>query len=273
MAEYIYKDMLNEQGWGMTFNATGRLPIIGSRIFGTLNDLNSFLNEENGTAIAGVIVAVVNDGVNNGVYRTSFISTDLIDSDNNIKCYDEIKKKTNLRAIRVVDADNQGGITDGEVVDGFYIVIGNKQYFVKVVTEDGETKYVYYNDNGDKCYYTYNDETIHTWILLNMVNGDKVYVNADELKTDNNTYAISGELRVDEVNDKTYIDIHNNLHPDDIAFSIDVTMLNLKEAVIVYDSVNDTMTTTDGYLTNTSLSVIESYIDNYDCGSFSVSDN
>ena len=63
MAEYKYKDMTNEQGWGMTFDANGRFPIIGSRIFPTLTDLNEFIGLEVGTAIASVTRNVIADTV------------------------------------------------------------------------------------------------------------------------------------------------------------------------------------------------------------------
>ena len=103
MAEYKYKDMTNEQGWGMTFDANGRFPIIGSRIFPTLADLNEFIGLEVGTAIAGVTMNVVADPVaeNNGTYEISFINLDLVDEDGKIMFWDSEHNRSNLKATKL----------------------------------------------------------------------------------------------------------------------------------------------------------------------------
>ena len=111
MAEYNYKDMTNEQGWGMTFDANGRFPIIGNR---------------NGTAIAGVTLGVVADPVadNNGTYEVSFVDTDLVDSDGNIVFWDEANNRSNLKAIKIGDGvEYYAG--DGIVINEDIISLGD----------------------------------------------------------------------------------------------------------------------------------------------------
>lgn len=192
MAEYIYKDMKNEQGWGMTFNATGRLPIIGSRIFPTLKDLNEFINNANSTAIAGIQVSVIADGNNNGTYQIDFIDTTIIDVDGSIKCYNEKKGETNLKATKLVTVDNQGGVKSGNIIYGFYTKIEEKEVFVKRKgsgTNEDPYTYSYLNESGVEVSYTPQDEnelsTLKPYIVLNMTNGDKVYIDAQAFQVDN----------------------------------------------------------------------------------------
>ena len=126
MAEYNYKDMANEQGWGMTFDANGRFPIIGNRIFPTLADLYTFIGLRNGTAIAGVTLGVVADPVadNNGTYEVSFVDTDLVDSDGNIVFWDEVNNRSNLKATKIGDGvEYYAG--DGIVINEDIISLGD----------------------------------------------------------------------------------------------------------------------------------------------------
>jgi hypothetical protein len=126
MAEYKYKDMSNEQGWGMTFDANGRFPIIGNRIFPTLDALNAFIGLKVGTAIAGVTIGVVADPVldNNGTYEISFIDTTLVDSDGKVLFWDETNNRSNLKATKIGEGfEYHAG--DGIIIDEDLISLGD----------------------------------------------------------------------------------------------------------------------------------------------------
>lgn len=259
MAEYIYKDMANAQGWGMTFSATGRFPIIANRIFPTLSDLEAFISTTNGTAIAGVTLSVVNDGSNNGVYRIEFKDTNKKDEEGKIDCED------NLQAVRLIDVNNQGGITSGIVVEGYEVENGK---YIAVKNGDVVT---YVNENGETITYTPTESDIlHTYIVLNLTNGDKVYINADELKSTTDTFANKGEVRIDEDGDK-FIDIYNNSNNDEAAFSINVNNL-MPKSTVTYTEKTETqpakIEATEGFLTQQSITELKKYIDVYDCGTF-----
>lgn len=261
MAEYIYKDMRNVQGWGMTFDATGRLPIIAKRIFPTLTALNEFINDADGTAIAGVTLSVVNDGSNNGVYRIEFKNTKKLDENGYIDCVD------NLQAVRLIDVNNQGGITSGIVVEGYEV--DNGKY---IAVKNGNV-YTYVNENGETITYTPKESDIlHTYIVLNLTNGDKVYINADELKSTTDTFANKGEVRIDE-NGNKFIDIYNNSNNEVAAFSINVNNL-MPESTVTYTEKTETqpakIEATEGFLTHQSIAELKKYIDVYDCGTFSL---
>jgi hypothetical protein len=58
----------NNYGWNLTWNATGKFPIIAKRIWKTKADLEAWINDASDTAVEGLITGVYNDGENNGVY-------------------------------------------------------------------------------------------------------------------------------------------------------------------------------------------------------------
>lgn len=263
MAEYIYKDEKNLLGWGTTFKANGRLPIIANRIFPTLTALNEFINDANGTAIAGVTMSVVNDGSNNGVYRIEF-------KDTNKKDGDYIDCVNNLQAVRLIDVNNQGGITSGIVVEGYEVESGKY-----IAVKNGDV-FTYVNENGETITYTPTESDIlHTYIVLNLTNGDKVYINADELKSTTDTFANKGEVRIDE-NDDKFIDIYNNSNNDVAAFSINVNNL-MPKSTVTYTEKTETqpakIVATEGFLTQQSITELKKYIDVYDCGTFNLTDS
>ena len=67
MAEKIF-DAQSNYGWGLTLNMTGKAPAVSKRIFDTLADAQAFANDYNDSAIEGLLLSVVADGNNNGVY-------------------------------------------------------------------------------------------------------------------------------------------------------------------------------------------------------------
>ena len=65
----------NNYGWGLTLNMTGKAPAVSKRIFNTLADAQAFANDYNDSAIEGLLLSVVADGNNNGVYFVQSIKT------------------------------------------------------------------------------------------------------------------------------------------------------------------------------------------------------
>lgn len=59
--------------WGTQFNPTAKFPVIANRIFETLNDANNYIasTAANASAIPGLVLSVIEDGNNNGVYLVS----------------------------------------------------------------------------------------------------------------------------------------------------------------------------------------------------------
>lgn len=57
-------------GWNLTWEATGKFPIIAKRIWKTLADAQAYVDDAKGTACAGLVLSVISDPTpsNNGVY-------------------------------------------------------------------------------------------------------------------------------------------------------------------------------------------------------------
>lgn len=75
MAEYTFPKQSN-YGWGLTFNMTGKAPIVNKRIFATLADAQAFVDDVDDSAIEGLILSVIADGDNNGAYFVENIHDD-----------------------------------------------------------------------------------------------------------------------------------------------------------------------------------------------------
>lgn len=69
MAEYKTEKQVN-YGWGLSLNMTGKAPAIAKRIFETLADAQSYADDINDSAIAGLQLSVINDedSSKNGIY-------------------------------------------------------------------------------------------------------------------------------------------------------------------------------------------------------------
>ena len=68
----------NNKPWTLTWKASGRYPIVADRIFATLADAQSYVNDTSATASAtgGLVLSVINDPVakNNGVYYVKSVA-------------------------------------------------------------------------------------------------------------------------------------------------------------------------------------------------------
>ena len=69
MAEYKTEKQVN-YGWGLSLEMTGKAPAIAKRIFETLSDAQSYADDINDSAIAGLQLSVINDedSSKNGLY-------------------------------------------------------------------------------------------------------------------------------------------------------------------------------------------------------------
>ena len=88
MSELIFDKQIN-YGWGKTFNMTGKAPIVSKRIFEKLSDAYDFINDYNDSAIEGLLLSVISDGNNNGVYRVDKIATKAGEQGSLVKLVDQ----------------------------------------------------------------------------------------------------------------------------------------------------------------------------------------
>lgn len=69
MANEIKYQGVSTTGWTSTFNPLKKGPVVGKRIWNTLDDLYEYINDQKDSAIPGIIVSVINDTEeNNGAY-------------------------------------------------------------------------------------------------------------------------------------------------------------------------------------------------------------
>ena len=66
----------NNKPWTLTWKASGRYPMVADRIYATLADAQAYVDDLTATASAtpGLILSVVNDGKNNGIYYVQSIA-------------------------------------------------------------------------------------------------------------------------------------------------------------------------------------------------------
>lgn len=99
----------------------------------------------------------------------------------------------------------------------------------------------------------------HTYIRLLNEAGDYVYVDVTTLV--NVITSITGEANLN--GNTSYVAVHATTNNGAVTLSSE-----LKHSTVSVDSNADSLTGTDGVLTNSNLSSIESYVDNYDCGTY-----
>ena len=230
MAEYIYPKQSSVLGWSVTFNPTDKMPVIGSRIWTTLADLQAYLNDATSSAIAGIQVAVVADPVsdNNGTYEIVFDSLE-----------------------RLVSGANYVGIKGGKAT-GTYATLADAQAAVSGGTIDS------YNPN---IAFTYDDNGVTKSNLTY-----RKLLGAGDVGND--TYVTRGELRVDTsvTPNVTYLDLFYNTTPQGASapVSIDVTDLvppAYADSVVTYNATAGTLNATQGLFNDTAVNVIKDYVD------------
>lgn len=68
---------MTKYGWPLTFQMTGKFPLLAKRIFSTYEAAQAYINDLNDTAIPGIILTVVDDTTesNNGAYFVKSVKT------------------------------------------------------------------------------------------------------------------------------------------------------------------------------------------------------
>ena len=137
MANTNFISAANLFGWGQSFNATGKFPIIAKRVWETYADMMEFVGDTNDVCPAGVVLTVINDtdSKKNGAYFVASCPT-LDEPTLPVKVEKigsgEVLSATNYAAAKALaKADMRGTLiyvsedTD-EGTKGFYIVAGDQ---------------------------------------------------------------------------------------------------------------------------------------------------
>lgn len=123
----------NNKPWTLTWKASGRYPIVADRIYATLADAQAYIDDLSATAsaIPGLVLSVVEDGKNNGIYFVQSIAQDAETPGVLIKAGtgEKISATTYADALLLATADNLGNVIfvseeseDGK--SGLYLVSG-----------------------------------------------------------------------------------------------------------------------------------------------------
>lgn len=138
MANTNFISAANLFGWGQSFNATGKFPIIAKRVWETYADMMEFVGDTSDVCPAGVVLTVINDTdkKKNGAYFVASCPT-LDNPELPVKVEKigsgEVLSATNYAAAKALaKADMRGTLiyvsedTD-EGTKGFYIVAGDQE--------------------------------------------------------------------------------------------------------------------------------------------------
>lgn len=138
MANTNFISAANLFGWGQSFNATGKFPIIAKRVWETYADMMEFVGDTSDVCPAGVVLTVINDtdSKKNGAYFVASCPT-LDNPELPVKVEKigsgEVLSATNYAAAKALaKADMRGTLiyvsedTD-EGTKGFYIVAGDQE--------------------------------------------------------------------------------------------------------------------------------------------------
>lgn len=237
-----------------TYVATGRFPIVGASVFPTYDEMVEFIQSSTSTAYGGTTLYVIadTDTSKNGSYEVRFKN---LTPDKNGALQYFINGQSNLEAVKLVNVDEQGGIESGNIIYGFY---REGTTFIEERTVNGEKKYY----NGDTEVTDVTPEEINSvlpYIVLNLTNGDKIFINAEAFKAVSDTFVSSG-LYSAETKKLTLTKNDNS-----------TVVIDLSEIVSEGDVAEDLTVTTPGVLTTDVMNKIKTYIDVYDCGTFSLS--
>ena len=141
MSELIFDKQIN-YGWGKTFNMTGKAPIVSKRIFEKLSDAYDFINDYNDSAIEGLLLSVISDGNNNGVYRVAKIATKAGEQGSLVKLVDQDALDVIVNDFNVFIIPDGNQLPEEDIKEG-------KIYLIQTESSaDGNvyTEYTYVND-------------------------------------------------------------------------------------------------------------------------------
>ena len=172
----------NNYGWGLTFDMTGKVPIINKRIFDKLTDAQAFADDYNDSAIEGLLLSVINDGVNNGVYFVQKIKSNKNDepasliklgTQENINTSNDILNKT-VTAVNTLIGDVNGDNTKS----------------VRDIAVEEVTKIL---DGVDDKYDTLKE--IADYISSDETNAAQMVTNIEEIQKTMNGYSSSNTIQ------------------------------------------------------------------------------
>ena len=138
MANTNFISAANLFGWGQSFNATGKFPIIAKRVWETYADMMEFVGDTSDVCPAGVVLTVINDtdSKKNGAYFVASCPT-LDNPELPVKVEKigsgEVLSATNYAAAKALaKADMRGTLIyvsedSDEGTKGFYIVAGDQE--------------------------------------------------------------------------------------------------------------------------------------------------
>ena len=153
MSEQIGKkfDAQVDYGWGLSLKMTGKAPAISKRIFDKLSDAQNFTDDYNDSAIEGLILSVVSDGKNNGIYFVERIKKSAEDEPSKLIKVTHNDKKLAVEsydeALELATVDNIGQVvyvkeesyyedSDSDIIEfkpSPYIIVGEKS-LIKLIT-------------------------------------------------------------------------------------------------------------------------------------------
>ena len=129
----IITDKQSNMSWTITWKAAGRYPIVADRIYDTLADAQAYVDDLSATAsaIPGLVLSVVNDEKNNGIYFVQSVAKDentpgvLVKAGTGEKLtaatYEDaltLAVEDNIGAVVYVSTESEGGKS------GLYVITG-----------------------------------------------------------------------------------------------------------------------------------------------------
>lgn len=76
-ADYEHKTVMQSDiNWGESFKMAVKAPAIADRIFRTYDNANAYIHDNYNSAIAGLVLTVIDDGERNGVYFVDSVTHD-----------------------------------------------------------------------------------------------------------------------------------------------------------------------------------------------------
>lgn len=129
----IVTDKQSNMSWTITWKAAGRYPIVADRIYDTLADAQAYVDDLSATAsaIPGLVLSVVNDEKNNGIYFVQSVAKDADTPGVLVKAGtgEKLTATTYEEALALAIADNIGAVvyvsTETEKGKaGLYVITG-----------------------------------------------------------------------------------------------------------------------------------------------------
>ena len=110
---------MTKYGWPLTFQMTGKFPLLAKRIFPTYDAAQAYINDLNDTAIPGIILTVVDDTTesNNGAYFVKSVKTS-VGGDNGLLVKMGSETVSDLQALTQRVTALEGKVFKKVLVDG-----------------------------------------------------------------------------------------------------------------------------------------------------------